>query len=95
MSAEVNENLKSGEERMTEGPLNKLKTVELCSFVAGPYCTKLFADFDAEVIKIEPPGVDQAKRLKELETENTRLKKLVTDLSLDNSILKEAAWGNW
>jgi putative transposase len=39
--------------------------------------------------------VDQTKRLKELETENTRLKKLVADLSLDNSILKEAARGNW
>ena len=41
---------------MTDGLLNKLKVVELCSFVAGPYCTKLFADFGAEVIKIEQPG---------------------------------------
>ncbi len=32
---------------------------------------------------------DQAHRLKELEKENTRLKKLVADLSLDNSMLKE------
>ncbi|GAG04921.1 unnamed protein product, partial [marine sediment metagenome] len=32
--------------------------------------------------------VDQAKRLKELEKENTRLKKLVADLSLDNDIYK-------
>jgi putative transposase len=39
--------------------------------------------------------VDQAKRLKDLEQENTRLKKLVADLSLDNSILKEAARGNF
>jgi len=31
----------------------------------------------------------QAKKLKELETENVRLKKLVADLSLDNAILKE------
>ncbi len=36
----------------------------------------------------------QAKRLKELEKENTRLKKLVAELSLDNAILKEAARGN-
>ena len=35
--------------------------------------------------------IKQAKRLKELEKENARLKKLVADLSLDNSILKEAA----
>ncbi len=35
--------------------------------------------------------VEQAKRLKDLEKENARLKKLVAELSLDNSILKEAA----
>ena len=39
--------------------------------------------------------VDQAKRLKELELENSRLKKLVADLSLDNAILKEANRGNF
>ena len=39
--------------------------------------------------------VEQARRLKELEKENVRLKKLVADLSLDNSILKEAARGNF
>jgi cell division protein FtsB len=39
--------------------------------------------------------VEQAKRLKELEKENTRLKKLVADVSLDNAILKEAARGNF
>jgi putative transposase len=38
--------------------------------------------------------VEQAHRLKELEQENTRLKRLVADLSLDNAILKEAARGN-
>jgi putative transposase len=38
--------------------------------------------------------VDQARRLKELEQENTRLKKLVADLSLDNAILREATSGN-
>ena len=39
--------------------------------------------------------VDQAKRLKELEKENDRLKKLVADLTLDNAILKEASSGNF
>jgi putative transposase len=39
--------------------------------------------------------VDQARRLKELETENSRLKKLVADLSLDNAILKESLRGNF
>ena len=39
--------------------------------------------------------VDQAKRLKQLEQENSRLKKVVADLSLDNSILKEVTSGNF
>ena len=39
--------------------------------------------------------LDQAKRLKVLEKENVRLKKLVADLSLDNQILKEASSGNF
>ena len=38
--------------------------------------------------------VEQARRLKELEKENGRLKRLVADLTLDNAILKEAAGGN-
>jgi len=39
--------------------------------------------------------IEQAKRLKVLEKENTRLKKLVADISLDNAILKEVAEGNF
>ena len=39
--------------------------------------------------------VEQARILKELEKENSRLKKLVADISLDNAILKEAARGNF
>jgi len=39
--------------------------------------------------------VEQAKRLKELEKENTRLKRLVADISLDNAILKEVSRGNF
>ena len=39
--------------------------------------------------------VDQAKKLKTLEKENARLKKLVADLSLDNAILKKATEGNF
>ncbi len=39
--------------------------------------------------------VDQAKRLKELEQENSRLRRVVADLTIDNSILKEASRGNF
>jgi putative transposase len=39
--------------------------------------------------------VEQIKRLKELEQENARLKKLVAELSLDKAILTEAARGNF
>ena len=39
--------------------------------------------------------IDQAKRYKEMERENSRLKKIVANLSLDNEILKEAARGNF
>jgi putative transposase len=38
---------------------------------------------------------DQVKRLKELETENARLRRAVSDLTLEKLILKEAASGNW
>lgn len=39
--------------------------------------------------------VDQAKRLKELEAENQRLKKIVANQALENSMLKEIASGNF
>lgn len=39
--------------------------------------------------------VNQALRLKELEKENSQLKRLVADLSLDNAILKESSKGNF
>ena len=39
-------------------------------------------------------GMDQARRLKELELENKRLRRAVSDLALDNQILKDVAEGN-
>ena len=38
---------------------------------------------------------DQVKRLKDLETENARLRKAISDLTLDKQILQEAARGNY
>ena len=39
--------------------------------------------------------IDQARRLREMEAENGRLRRAVADLTLDNQILKEAARGNF
>jgi putative transposase len=39
--------------------------------------------------------LDQAKRLKELEKENTRLKRLVAELSLERQVLRDVAQGNY
>ncbi len=39
--------------------------------------------------------IDQARRLKQLESENSRLKRAIADLTLDNQILKEATEGNF
>lgn len=40
-------------------------------------------------------GVDQARKFKELEKENARLKKVVAELTIDNDILKEVVRGNF
>jgi crotonobetainyl-CoA:carnitine CoA-transferase CaiB-like acyl-CoA transferase len=42
-------------------PLGDLQVVDVTTEIAGPYCTKLFADAGAEVVKLEPPGGDPAR----------------------------------
>ena len=47
---------------MATGPLSGIKVIEYCHFISGPYCSKLLADLGAEVIKVERPGGDDARR---------------------------------
>ena len=53
----------NGRVEMPELPLSKLRVAEISSGDALGYCGKLFADFGADVIKIEPPGGDAARKL--------------------------------
>ena len=46
-----------------EAALDGIKVLELCSMVAGPFCTKIMADMGAEVLKVESPETgDEARR---------------------------------
>ena len=46
----------------TEGPLHGFRVVELCQGLCGPYATMRMGDAGADVIKVEPPGGDAARR---------------------------------
>lgn len=46
-----------------KGPLSGYRVLELCSTIAGPVCARLFADFGADVIKVEPPAGDPVRKM--------------------------------
>ena len=81
--------------------INKLREAEVLlsqGNAIGIICKKKgISDFTFYRWRKEYGGmrVDQARRLKELEQENSRLKKVVADFALDNAILKEAVRGNF
>jgi glutaryl-CoA transferase len=47
--------------RGSTGPLSGLVVCDLSTVLAGPYCTMLLGDLGAEVIKVEPPGLDATR----------------------------------
>jgi succinyl-CoA---D-citramalate CoA-transferase len=55
------------------GPLAGVRVLELGSLIAGPFCGRILADFGAEVLKIEPPGMGDPLRTWSLVTEHGSL----------------------
>jgi succinyl-CoA---D-citramalate CoA-transferase len=71
-------------------PLEGVKVVELGQLIAGPFAGKFFADFGAEVIKVEPPGGDPLRKWRKLHrgtslwwyVQNRNKKSVTADLRL-------------
>jgi putative transposase len=81
--------------------VSKLRQVDVLMAQGGPVADAVRAIGVTEVTyyrwRNEYGGLkgDQVKRLKELESENTRLRRAISDLTLDKLILQEAARGNF
>ena len=71
---------------MPEGALTGLKVLDFTHYVAGPYCTKLLADYGAEVIKVErPPHGDGSRRMGPYPGDEPHLEKSAQFLHLNTN----------
>jgi CoA:oxalate CoA-transferase len=71
---------------MAETALADLRVLDLTHYIAGPYCTKLLADYGAEVIKIErPDGGDPARRYGPFPHDEPHLEKSALFLHLNTN----------
>ena len=61
----------------TVGPLDGVRVLELGSLIAGPFSGRILADFGADVLKIEPPGVGDPLRTWSFVTEHGSLWSMV------------------
>ena len=60
-----------GNETPAPGPLDGVRVVEVGNFIAGPYCGTMLGYFGAEVIKVEPPGGDQIRQFRDVDSTGT------------------------
>lgn len=75
--------MKSYDNDDRRGPLAGYRVLELGSTVAGPFCGRLFADFGAEVIKVEPPEGDAVRTMgKRCENESLYAASILRNKSL-------------
>lgn len=71
---------------MTEQELSDVKVLDLTEYVAGPYCTKMLADYGADVIKVERPSAgDPTRRMAPFPGDEPHLEKSGTFLLLNTN----------